>query len=190
MSSVPDVAHDPCAIHCLWIIMHLLDSLTVQPNQNKQWSQPQNTLLRARFWPHSRAKLMCILFALSSLALVGCSDTSKQQTPQTPQATAASHSNTPPSLAAEVTQPPKSLIIAMGCVACHKIDEPLVGPAYQAIYKKYAHTPDAKSLLVQKIMDGGSGVWGPVAMPPHRANSRVSVEKVSAVVDWILSGAQ
>lgn len=133
---------------------------------------------------------MCILFALASVTLAGCSDASKPQTPQTPQATSATHSNTPTSPATEVTQSPKSLIIAMGCTACHKIDEPLVGPAYQAISKKYAQTPDAKSLLIQKIMDGGSGVWGPVAMPPHRANSRVSVEKVSAVVDWILSGAQ
>src|SRR5207245_9555018 len=53
------------------------------------------------------------------------------------------------------------------CFSCHAADHIIVGPAYNAIAKKYAAQPDAASRLVRRIREGGSGTWGNVRMPPH-----------------------
>lgn len=61
------------------------------------------------------------------------------------------------------------------CIACHTIDKKLVGPAWMDIAKKYkgAKTYSFKGKnyplekgLIMKVSQGGSGVWGPVAMTP------------------------
>ena len=67
------------------------------------------------------------------------------------------------------------------CLACHAIDKKLVGPAYKDIAKKYSAADAAK--LVEKVKKGGSGVWGPVPMPPNPAVPDADLKKL---VDWIL----
>ncbi len=71
-----------------------------------------------------------------------------------------------------------------GCLACHAVDKKLVGPSYKDIAAKYAGQPDAEGKLMQKVKNGGSGVWGSVPMPP---NPQVSDQDVKTLVDWILS---
>lgn len=83
---------------------------------------------------------------------------------------------------------PHALMTSKGCVACHKVDAKLVEPSYQEVAKKYAGQKDAKAYLTKKILDGGSGVWGPVAMTPNKG--RISDEEVGVMVDWILAGAK
>ena len=109
--------------------------------------------------------------------------------PTTPVATAPAATPVTPAPAAGATDP-KALMVSMGCAACHKTDAKLVGPSYQDVAKKYSTQKGAKDLLVTKVMDGGSGVWGPVAMTPNKNNPMVSKEKVEVVVDWILKGAK
>lgn len=70
------------------------------------------------------------------------------------------------------------------CMACHQVDKKLVGPAYKDVAAKYAGNKDAVNLLAQKIMKGGSGVWGPVPMP---ANPQVSEAEAKQLATWILS---
>src|ERR1043165_3177265 len=48
------------------------------------------------------------------------------------------------------------------CMACHALDKKLVGPAYKDVAAKYAKDKDAYKKLADKILKGGSGVWGPV----------------------------
>lgn len=67
------------------------------------------------------------------------------------------------------------------CLACHQVDKKVVGPAYKDIAKKYK-AADAAS-LVAKVKKGGSGVWGPVPMPP---NPTVPDADLKKLVDWIL----
>lgn len=55
-----------------------------------------------------------------------------------------------------------------GCLNCHSIDKKIVGPAYKDVAKKYKGNPDAAAMLVKKVADGGSGVWGAVPMPPNK----------------------
>lgn len=68
------------------------------------------------------------------------------------------------------------------CLACHQVDKKVVGPAYQDIAKKYKGQKVAAQ-LVEKVKKGGSGVWGPVPMPP---NPTVPDADVKKLVDWIL----
>jgi cytochrome c len=73
---------------------------------------------------------------------------------------------------------------AKNCMSCHQIDSKLVGPAYRDVAAKYAGQPDAAGRLVQKVMKGGAGVWGPVPMP---ANPQVNEAEAKQLVQWILS---
>src|SRR5690606_7367708 len=61
----------------------------------------------------------------------------------------------------------RSLMMASDCQSCHKIDEPSIGPSYKDVALRYRNQKDASSYLMQKIMKGGSGVWGEVAMAAH-----------------------
>ena len=70
------------------------------------------------------------------------------------------------------------------CIACHAIDQKLVGPAYKDVAAKYAGQKDAPAMLAQKVLKGGSGVWGPVPMP---ANAQVSEAEANQLVAWVLS---
>jgi len=70
------------------------------------------------------------------------------------------------------------------CMACHAIDKKIVGPAYKDVAKKYAGQKDAEDKLTQKVLKGGSGVWGPVPMP---ANSQVTEAEARTLVKWVLS---
>jgi cytochrome c len=73
------------------------------------------------------------------------------------------------------------------CLACHKTDTKLVGPAYQEVAKKYAGDKGAEARLVEKVKKGGVGVWGNIPMPP---NSAVKDEDIKTLVKWVLSGAK
>jgi cytochrome c len=81
-------------------------------------------------------------------------------------------------------QSPADLAKAKNCMACHAVSTKLVGPAYKDVAAKYAGQKDAESKLVQKVIKGGSGVWGPVPMP---ANPQVSDAEAHTLVKWILA---
>ena len=78
----------------------------------------------------------------------------------------------------------QALATAKNCMACHAIDKKLVGPAYKDVAAKYAGQADAVAKLSQKVMKGGSGVWGAVPMP---ANPQVNEAEAKQLVQWILS---
>ena len=70
------------------------------------------------------------------------------------------------------------------CMACHAIDKKVVGPAYKEVAAKYAGQTDAVDKLSQKVIKGGSGVWGPVPMP---ANAQVNEAEAKQLVQWIMT---
>ena len=70
------------------------------------------------------------------------------------------------------------------CMACHAIDKKVVGPAYKEVAAKYAGQKDAVDKLSQKVIKGGSGVWGPVPMP---ANAQVNEAEAKQLVQWIMT---
>jgi cytochrome c len=70
-----------------------------------------------------------------------------------------------------------------GCTACHANDKKLVGPAYKEVAKKYKGDAGAAAKLAEKVVKGGSGVWGPVPMPPNK----VSDDEAKKMVAYILA---
>ena len=70
------------------------------------------------------------------------------------------------------------------CLACHSADNKIVGPSFKDVAKKYRGEKGIEAKLVQKIIKGGKGAWGEIAMP---ANSQVSEPEAKQLVAWILS---
>jgi len=70
------------------------------------------------------------------------------------------------------------------CLACHAVDKKVIGPAYKDVAAKYAGQKDAADKLAQKILKGGSGVWGAVPMP---ANPQVNESEAKQLAAWVLT---
>ncbi len=90
----------------------------------------------------------------------------------------------PPFATAPEIEDGKALIAKLDCLACHKIDTKLVGPAYTAVAEKYPQDQNSVDLLSQKVINGGSGVWGPVPMAPHPA---ITLADANKIVKYILT---
>ena len=73
---------------------------------------------------------------------------------------------------------------AKNCMACHAVANKLVGPSYKDVAAKYEGQKGAEDKLVQKVIKGGAGVWGPVPMP---ANPQVSEAEARSLVKWVLT---
>ena len=80
--------------------------------------------------------------------------------------------------------PGKLLIAESDCKSCHLTDQKSAGPSYRDIAKRYAKDVKATDVLSNKIMNGGSGVWGEVAMAAH---PQLSKAQTTRMVEYILS---
>jgi len=78
----------------------------------------------------------------------------------------------------------EALAKSSNCMACHSVDNKIIGPAFKDIAAKYKGDESAISTLTAKIKNGGSGVWGEMPMPP---NAAVSDTDIDTLVKWILS---
>jgi cytochrome c len=78
----------------------------------------------------------------------------------------------------------EALMKKNNCAACHQIDKKVVGPSYVEVAAKYKGDKDAVAKLTKKVKEGGSGVWGPVPMPP---NATVSDADIKELVTWIMT---
>ncbi len=78
----------------------------------------------------------------------------------------------------------KQLIANSDCMACHKEAGESIGPAYQKIAQRYQGDETARDMLAGKIVQGGSGNWGEVAMAAHPG---ISTQQAAQMVDYILS---
>lgn len=73
---------------------------------------------------------------------------------------------------------------AKNCMACHSVTNKVLGPAFKDVGAKYAGQKGAEDKLVQKVLKGGSGVWGTVPMP---ANAQLNEAEARTLVKWVLS---
>jgi S-disulfanyl-L-cysteine oxidoreductase SoxD len=80
---------------------------------------------------------------------------------------------------------PAKLAQQHACLACHGIDNKLVGPSLKDIHAKYKSVKDSAALLASKIKAGGSGAWGSVPMP---AQAHVPDADIRAMAEWIAKG--
>jgi cytochrome c len=78
----------------------------------------------------------------------------------------------------------KRLIEASDCMACHKKDTKSIGPNYREVSLKYKNDNSSLEKLTKKVIAGGSGVWGDVAMAGH---PQLSTADASEMVKYILN---
>ncbi|NJB72084.1 glucose/arabinose dehydrogenase/cytochrome c551/c552/type 1 glutamine amidotransferase [Saonia flava] len=80
----------------------------------------------------------------------------------------------------------KVLTQTMDCKSCHKENEKSIGPSYLEVSKKYQTGRRSSNFryIQEKIVQGGSGVWGEVNMPAH---PDITVEEKAQIANWILS---
>src|SRR5215203_1975117 len=78
----------------------------------------------------------------------------------------------------------KNIMLSLDCKSCHKLDEKSIGPAYSLVARRYQTKTDASSFLINKIIKGGAGNWGEVAMPAHPTLKEGDAKLITT---WILS---
>ncbi len=81
-------------------------------------------------------------------------------------------------------QADQALATAKACMSCHSIDKKVVGPSFKEIAARYANDKAAADRLASKIVKGGGGNWGAVAMP---ANAQVTPDEAKRLSTWVLS---
>ena len=77
----------------------------------------------------------------------------------------------------------KTLLAANGCMACHAIDQKVVGPGFAEVAARYKGK-DNIAAVAAHIRQGGSGKWGPVPMPPF---SQLSDADAAVLAKYVLS---
>lgn len=76
----------------------------------------------------------------------------------------------------------ESLVKASDCKTCHHATNKIIGPSHTDVAKKYEFTEANVKYLAEKIVKGGSGVWGEVPMAAHADISQVDAEKMARYV--------
>jgi cytochrome c len=72
------------------------------------------------------------------------------------------------------------------CVACHGVENKIVGPSFRDIAQRYAGRSDAAAYLAGKVKTGGSGVWGSTPMPPQALQDA----EAKTIAQWLAEGAK
>jgi cytochrome c len=128
-------------------------------------------------------------FVLSAVFLAACGGGGKDASTEKKEEAASSEAPVDNSMVKEgaadaAASKGAALIEQKDCKTCHKVDMKLVGPAYKEVAQKYEATDANISMLVDKIIAGGSGHWGEVAMLPH---PDLPKEEATEMVKYILS---
>jgi cytochrome c len=86
--------------------------------------------------------------------------------------------------ASAVAATPDEILTKSGCTACHSREKKIVGPAYKDVAAKYKGQ-NVSAKLFEKVRKGGSGVWGPIPMPPNPPE-KISDADLKTVIESIL----
>ncbi len=78
----------------------------------------------------------------------------------------------------------ETLIAGSDCQACHTVDGASIGPSFTQIAARYQTDDDALAILAGKIIEGGGGNWGDVAMSAH---PQLTQQEAEEIVRYIFS---
>jgi cytochrome c len=76
----------------------------------------------------------------------------------------------------------QALVDASDCKTCHHPTNKIIGPSHTDVAKKYDFTKENIGYLANKIINGGSGVWGEIPMSPHAGMALGDAEKMAMYV--------
>ncbi|MEM8568452.1 MAG: PQQ-dependent sugar dehydrogenase [Bacteroidota bacterium] len=78
----------------------------------------------------------------------------------------------------------KKLMEGSDCKACHALNAASVGPSFVQISERYANNSSNISILSEKVLKGGVGVWGDKLMSAHPQHTKAEAK---AMVSYILA---
>lgn len=78
----------------------------------------------------------------------------------------------------------QALLVSNTCLACHAIENKVVGPSFRDVAARYRGDEQASSRLAESIRAGGTGKWGQAAMPPMSA---LSAAQAQALAEFVLA---
>lgn len=84
----------------------------------------------------------------------------------------------------KLIQEGRILVDSNDCKTCHHPTNKIIGPAHLEVAKKYETTEENIQLLADRIIKGGSGVYGDIPMTAH---TDLSVEDARKMARYILS---
>ena len=87
-----------------------------------------------------------------------------------------------PAASAELIKKGEQLVNASDCKTCHHQVNKIIGPSHLDVAKKYEFTSANVTLLANRIIQGGSGVWGDVPMTSHPDLSVTDAENMARYV--------
>jgi cytochrome c len=76
----------------------------------------------------------------------------------------------------------EALVKGSDCKTCHHPTNKIIGPSHMDVAKKYDFTQASVTLLANKIINGGQGVWGEIPMTAHIGLTQVDAEKMARYV--------
>jgi cytochrome c len=76
----------------------------------------------------------------------------------------------------------EKIMAKQDCATCHKIDKKVIGPSYLDIAKKYPMNDKNINYLSDKIIKGGSGVWGAIPMAAHTTLKKDDAKKIAKYI--------
>jgi cytochrome c len=125
----------------------------------------------------NKIRIITVMIALAILASCGSKNENKNTEDYgTPNEEAA------PAVEVDVIAQGESLVNANDCKTCHHKTNKIIGPSHTDVAKKYEFTQANVTLLANKIISGGSGVWGEVPMTAHPDLSLPDAEKMARYV--------
>lgn len=80
----------------------------------------------------------------------------------------------------------KALATKSACLTCHAADKKIVGPAYKDVAAKHKGQADAEAKVMARIKSGGTGMYGPIPMPPQPT---LKDDELKLLAAWVLAGA-
>jgi cytochrome c len=127
-------------------------------------------------------KKIILLSAVVGFALVICSCGKKEAKNAEDYGNPESTEASPKVSAEEIIAQGASLVKASDCKTCHHVTNKIIGPSHTDVAKKYDFTEANVKYLADKIIKGGSGVWGQVPMTAHADISQGDAEKMARYV--------
>lgn len=128
-------------------------------------------------------KKIAIVISLCAVIAACSNDKPGQDSSAASNETAASNAEASTGTAAASSKGAQ-LLATSDCLGCHKEQEKLVGPAYKDVAQKYTSSDKDIDYLANKIITGGSGVWGEVPMSAH---PNLALNDAKEMVKYILT---
>ena len=78
------------------------------------------------------------------------------------------------------------VVLAMSkalCFNCHAAKAKVIGPSFEQVAVRYKNASGAVDALTKKVIDGSTGTWSDLKMPPH---PDLEMQHVKEIVTWIL----